>query len=84
MGGLETTTKEATIAKDALTFMVVGVNSSWKIPLGFFFVAGLNAKGKNASFSIVIERRYYFIRSDRLGIIKQSISPPPPPIDKFK
>ena len=53
MGGLETITKEATIAKDALTFMVVGVNSSWKIPLGFFFVAGLNAKGKNASFCIV-------------------------------
>ena len=45
-GGLELGHMETTTAKDALCFMVNCVNSSWKIPLGFFFVAGLNAKGK--------------------------------------
>lgn len=29
-------------AKDVLVFMAVCVNGSWKIPLGYFFIAGLN------------------------------------------
>lgn len=29
------------IAKDALTFMVVAVNANWKLPVGYFFVNGL-------------------------------------------
>ena len=26
--------------------MVVSVNDSWRLPFGYFFVAGLSAKGK--------------------------------------
>ena len=31
------------IAKDALCFMVVGLNEHWKLPVAYFLVAGLNA-----------------------------------------
>ena len=34
----------APIAKDALVFMVVGVNETWKVPVGYFFVDGLSGK----------------------------------------
>ena len=46
--------KEVTLAKDALYFMVVSVNDSWRLPFGYFFVAGLNAKGKS------VYNLYYF------------------------
>lgn len=31
------------IAKECLTFLVVAVNGSWKLPVGYFFTAGLGA-----------------------------------------
>lgn len=31
------------IAKEALTFMVVSVNGMWKLPVGYFLTAGLGA-----------------------------------------
>ena len=31
------------IAKEALTFMVVSVNGTWKMPVGYFLIAGLGA-----------------------------------------
>lgn len=31
------------LAKDALVLMAVSLDSSWKIPLGFFFINGINA-----------------------------------------
>ena len=46
LGGHEIGDGTATTAKEALVFMVVALNSSWRLPLGYFFVAGLNAKGK--------------------------------------
>ena len=33
-------------AKEALVFMVNSVNSNWKLPIGFFFIAGLNSRGR--------------------------------------
>ena len=33
-------------AMDALVFMAVSVNSSWKVPCGYFLVAGLTAEDK--------------------------------------
>ena len=30
----------APIVKDALVFMVVGVNETWKVPVGYFFIDG--------------------------------------------
>ena len=32
----------APVAKDALVFMVVGLNKSWKVPVGYFFIDGLS------------------------------------------
>ena len=34
----------APIAKDALVFMVVEVNETWKVPVGYFFIDGLSGK----------------------------------------
>lgn len=39
-------------ATDVLVFMVVPLAGSWKLPIAFFFVAGLNASGKYAFLSI--------------------------------
>ena len=30
-------------AKDALVFMVVGVNGAWKVPVGYFLIDGLDS-----------------------------------------
>ena len=46
LGGFKPDNEEAKTAKDALAFMTVGVNSSWKIPIGYFLVSGLSAKGR--------------------------------------
>jgi len=34
------------VAREALTFMIVGVNCSFKIPVGYFLIAGLNGTEK--------------------------------------
>lgn len=33
-------------AKEALVFMLVCINEAWKLPLGYFFIAGLNCEQK--------------------------------------
>ena len=38
--------KEVKVARDALVFMVNGLNSGWRLPLGYFFNAGLSSKGR--------------------------------------
>lgn len=40
------------LVKDALVFMAVGVNGSWKIPIAYFFIYGLNGK-ERATLTIV-------------------------------
>ena len=48
LGGHEIGDATARSAKaEVLVFMAVAINSSWRIPLGYFFVAGLSAKGKH-------------------------------------
>jgi hypothetical protein len=32
------------LAKEALVFMAVGINDSWKIPVGYFLINGLPGK----------------------------------------
>ena len=45
-GGIETSASATNkIAMDVLCFMVVGLREHWKLPIGFFFVAGLDAAG---------------------------------------
>ena len=48
LGGHEIGDGTARTAKEALVFMVVALNSSWRLPLGYCFVAGLNAKGRRS------------------------------------
>lgn len=38
-------------AKEALVFMVVAVNDSWKVPVGYFFINGLSSEQKAALVS---------------------------------
>ena len=35
-----------TIAKEALVFLVNCINKSWKIPIGYFLISGINAEQK--------------------------------------
>lgn len=38
------------LAKEALVFMVVAINSHWKLPIGYFLIAGLGATEKKKLF----------------------------------
>lgn len=44
------------LAKEAFVFMLVGINSHWKMPLGYFFVDGLNAEEKKNLLLACLER----------------------------
>ena len=39
--GLENN-EDSPIAKDALVFMAVSINGSWKIPIAYFFIDGMS------------------------------------------
>lgn len=38
--------EECSFAKEALVFLVVDINESWKIPVGYFFINGMNGEQK--------------------------------------
>ncbi len=40
--GTELDSDTLSVAKNALTFMVVAVNDRWKLPVGYFLIDGLN------------------------------------------
>ena len=42
--GFEAEDDEGPLAKEALVFMVVSQNSSWKVPCGYVFIAGLSGE----------------------------------------
>ena len=46
----------APIAKDALVFMVVGVNETWKVPVGYFFIDGLSGKERANLVKLCIKK----------------------------
>ena len=46
LGLLGAVADQEKIARDAYVFMIVEVNSGWKLPLGYFFIAGLNSRGR--------------------------------------
>ena len=48
--------EDAPLAKEVLVFMVVSVDLSFKLPIGFYFIAGLKADRKAE-----LVRRYYII-----------------------
>uniref|UniRef100_A0A1Y1K320 THAP-type domain-containing protein n=4 Tax=Photinus pyralis TaxID=7054 RepID=A0A1Y1K320_PHOPY len=39
---------ESTVAKEALVFMLVSINSNWKVPVGYFLTAGLGVDQKSS------------------------------------
>lgn len=43
---LDNDTDSLPVAREALTFMIVSVNDSWKLPVGYFLTAGLGAREK--------------------------------------
>ena len=43
-------------AKDALVFMVVSLNESWKVPCGYFFIDGLSGKERANLVKVCIQR----------------------------
>lgn len=44
------------VAKDALVFMVVSVNSTWKVPCAYFFIDGLSGSERANLVKICIQR----------------------------
>ena len=44
------------VAKDALVFMVVSINCSWKVPCGYFFINGLTASERANLIRVCIQR----------------------------
>ena len=46
-------------AKDALVFMVVCINGSWKVPVGYFLIDGLSGVEKANLVSNCLERLYH-------------------------
>ena len=46
----------APVAKDALVFMVVNVNGSWKVPCGYFLIDGLQGKEHANLVKLCIQR----------------------------
>ncbi|EZA46655.1 THAP domain-containing protein, partial [Ooceraea biroi] len=44
--GNNITSEECSIAKEALVFLVVGINELWKIPVAYFLINGINGEQK--------------------------------------
>jgi hypothetical protein len=44
--GLDNSGDNAELAKNALVFMAVALNGSWKVPLGYFLIKGLTASDR--------------------------------------
>ena len=58
----------APIAKDALVFMVVGVNESWKVPVAYFFIDGLSGK-ERANLIKVCLKKLHDVGIDIISLI---------------
>ena len=43
-------------AKDALVFMVVSLNESWKVPCGYFFIYGMSGKERPNLVKVFLQR----------------------------
>ena len=58
----------APLAKDALVFMVVGINESWKVPVGYFFIDGLSGK-ERANLIKVCLKKLHDVGMDVISLI---------------
>ena len=46
----------APVAKDALVFMAVGLDKSWKVPVGYFFIDGLSSQERANLVKLCIKK----------------------------
>ena len=58
----------APLAKHALVFMVVGINESWKVPVGYFFIDGLSGK-ERANLKKVCLKKLHDVGIDVISLI---------------
>ena len=56
------------LAKDALVFMVVGINKTWKVPVGYFFIDGLSGE-ERANLVTVCIKKLHDIGVDVISLI---------------
>lgn len=48
--------EEDTVASQALVFMLVSLTENWKLPVGYFLIAGINAERKANLINICLEK----------------------------
>lgn len=53
-GFINTDSDEVPVAREALVFMVTSVSESWKIPIGYFLINGLNTDSKKSLIENVL------------------------------
>lgn len=70
-----TGSKEVTLAKDALVFLLNCVNGNWKIPVGFFLIAGITAEQKKGLVLQCLEKCH------EIGIHVVSLTCDGPPVN---
>lgn len=46
------------IAKDALVFMVVALNASWKVPIAYFFIDGMSGAERANLITVAVKKLY--------------------------
>ncbi len=63
----------ASPATEAIVYMAVAANSSWKIPLGYFLIASLNAEEK-AQFLTICLKKLYDINVKSVGVTCDGLS----------
>lgn len=53
-GGLTSCDKNVMAAKEALVFMLSGVDETWKVPIAYFLISGLKAENKKEIVNTVL------------------------------
>ena len=49
---------DSPIAKDALVFMAVSINGSWKIPIAYFFIDGMSGVERSNLVTVAIKKLF--------------------------
>lgn len=62
--------EDETVATQALVFMLVALNENWKLPVGFFLIAGVNAETK----ANLLEIKICLQKCHEVGVIVLSLT----------
>lgn len=60
--------EDETVATQALVFMLVALNENWKLPVGYFLTAGVNAETKSNLIKICLQKCH------EVGVIVSSLT----------